>query len=287
MSKPNTPGELRNVRVEAISLVSKAANRKTFKIFKSAAKTPPLEGAPATVTQDERGLFSVLKSFFSSAEVEKGELADKYNARERARQLGIAVDALWSTLKYNRWGEDNEKAVTDPKVIRAALADFKEVAEEILISKDDEIVKIAAEVRKSGRKIAGARLAEIKAAHAALAKIIEETDQKTEGDANEVTKEELMQVVKGAVDEAVKPLGERLEKLEKGDGEENTPADGDAAKQDGGPDVTAVVKDALAEAMATLSERLDKVEKARGISNKIAEEAAVRKDGDDLWGDLL
>ncbi len=287
MSKPNTPGELRNVHVEAISLVSKAANRKTFKIFKSATKTPPLEGAPATVTQDERGLFSVLKSFFSNGEVEKGELADKYNAREKGRKLGTAVEALWSTLKYNRWGEDNEKAVTDPKAIRAALADFKAVAEDILIGKDDEIVKIAAEVRKSGRKIAGARLEEIKAAHAALAKIIEETDLETEGDSTEVNKEELMQVVKGAVDEAVRPLSERLDKLEKGDDEESAAADGDAAKQDGATDIAAVVKTALAEAIAPLSERLDKVEKARGVSNKIAEEAAVQKDGNDFWGDLL
>ena len=36
MSKPDKPGELRAVTVDAISLVSKAANGERFKIFKSA-----------------------------------------------------------------------------------------------------------------------------------------------------------------------------------------------------------------------------------------------------------
>ena len=36
MSKPNKPGELRDATVDAISLVSKAANGEKFKIFKSA-----------------------------------------------------------------------------------------------------------------------------------------------------------------------------------------------------------------------------------------------------------
>ena len=43
MSKPDKPGELRDVTVKAISLVSEAANGERFKIFKSAEeeRQPP------------------------------------------------------------------------------------------------------------------------------------------------------------------------------------------------------------------------------------------------------
>ena len=39
MSKPNKPSELRVVTIDAISLVSKAANGEKFNIFKSAEET--------------------------------------------------------------------------------------------------------------------------------------------------------------------------------------------------------------------------------------------------------
>lgn len=287
MSKPDKPGELREVDVEAISLVTKAANGERFKIFKSEKE----EGAPEApaVQKDERGLFDVLKAYFSGGTaVEKGELADTFNAQEKGRRLGVAVDALWSTLKYNRWGGENKDAVTDPSI---ALEDFKRIAEEVLLGKDADIVKAVEEIEKSGRKISGARLTELKAAQAALAKIIEETD--SEGDATDVTKEELVSLVKGSVEEAVKPLNERLEKLEKEDGGA-APAEGEGAAKGAGtvephtPDIAEVVKSAVIAATAPLTERLEKIEKARGFSNRVPEDTSVRKDGgEDLWGDLL
>ena len=72
MSKPDKPGELRGVTVEAISLVSKAANGEKFKIFKSAEEEPEAP-APEEVKKDERGLFCILKEFFvgNSEESEK------------------------------------------------------------------------------------------------------------------------------------------------------------------------------------------------------------------------
>ncbi len=74
MSKPDKPGELRDVTVEAISLVSKAANGERFKIFKSAEE----EGAPEVVKKDERGLFRILKEFFTGTvdEPEKEEAVE-------------------------------------------------------------------------------------------------------------------------------------------------------------------------------------------------------------------
>ena len=64
MSKPNKPGELRDATVDAISLVSKAANGEKFKIFKSAQEEPKLQ-APEVVKKDEREFFRILKEFFT------------------------------------------------------------------------------------------------------------------------------------------------------------------------------------------------------------------------------
>jgi hypothetical protein len=286
VSKPDKPGELCDVELEAISLVTKAANGEKFKIFKSEKgmdeeMDKKTSQAPEVAEKDERGLFHVLKAFFSGEEsaVEKGELADTFNAREKGRKLGVAIDSLWSTLKYDRWGGENKDAVTDPKKIRVALEDFKKIVEEILVGKDADLVKVAAEVEKSGRKISGARMAELKTAHAALSKIIEETDsEESEGETSEVTKEELELVVKGSVDEAVKQLNERLEQLEKSETPEapETPA-AESKPEDSTPDIAGIVKSAVVEATTPLADRLEKIEKARGFSNKIPEEAEIKK----------
>ncbi|MDR3279158.1 MAG: hypothetical protein LBT23_01485, partial [Synergistaceae bacterium] len=111
MSKPTTPGELRDVKIDTISLVSKAANKKTFKIFKSAGNESvdaPPEQAPATVSKDERGLFDVLKSYFSGGDVQKGEVADKFNAAEKSRRFYELTDALQSSIGYSRYGDSKK-----------------------------------------------------------------------------------------------------------------------------------------------------------------------------------
>jgi len=289
LSKPTKPGELRNVSVEAISLVSKAANRQTFKIFKSAkADDAPQEEAPATVTKDERGLFHVLKMFFSGEEVAKGDVEDKFRASEKSRRFYVAIDALQSTIGYSRYGENNTPE-TDPAKIKSALKDFNKILNEILLGNDDDVKKFAEEIRKSGRKIAGARLSELKSAYSALGKIIEETDgsEDSEGDGAEVKKEEIGKIVKEALEEAVTPLKERLDALEKSEGEESAPPGGEGGEGTQEQDFAELVKSAVAEAVKPLSDRLEKVEKTRGVSNRIPEGENVQKGEDDTWGDLL
>ena len=247
---------------------------------------------PETVTKDVRGLFHVLKSFFMGDEdVEKGAVADRFNAKDHGPRLADATEALFSTLGLNRWGEGFEKGETDAAKIRAALTDFKNVAEDILIGKDEDVKKAVEEVQKSGRKISGSRLSKIKEAYATLGDLIAETDtDNTEGEASEVTKEELTQVVKESIDTAIKPFSERLEKLEKGSEAPATGTDGQSpAQSEASPEanIGAVVKEAVEKAIAPLQERLEKVEKARGFSNKAPEDTTVQKDGDDIWGNIF
>ena len=240
MSKPDKPGELRDVTVKAISLVSKAANGQRFKIFKSAEEERP---APEVVEKDERGLFHILKKFFTGAEVEKGEVADLTNAKNKGMRLNTAMESLMTVLGLNRWGypETNINAEKDPAKIRDAINDFKAVAEEILLGSDSEIMKTVAEIDKSGRKISGSRLSQLKNIQAMLSEVLsglEDPEDSKEGE--ELTKEEILK----AVDEAIKPVSEQINKA---------------------------------------VERIEKIENARGVSNKVPEDSAVEKGSNDFW----
>jgi hypothetical protein len=283
------------VRIDTISLVSKAANRKSFKIFKSATKKDDPDGTivrdAAPVTKDETGLFRLLKSFFTGEDVTKGTMEDKYRAAEMRDHFNMAIEALRQSLGYT-W--DSKEQESDVGKIKDALSDFKKITEEILLGTDADIKKFAEEVSKSGRKISASRLAELKAAQAALAKIIEETDIESDsgGDAN-VVKEDLEKLIKGSVIDAVKPLTERLDSLEKSDKDAAADNGSSDAKNAGSnveganiekkdetiePDISEIVKNAITEVIMPIGERLEKLEKARGFSNKISGESEVKKD---------
>ena len=215
MSKPSKPGELRDVKVNAVSLVSKAANGEEFKIFKSADKPEGVEAEP--VEKNEQGLFSVLKKFFAGGE----EPAAKEQQEQQAE-----------------------------------------------------------DVQKSGRKISGSRLAKIKEVHAILGDLIADTDaNEDEGGTETVTKEELILEVKKSVDDALKPISERLEALEKSGAEAEVKKEAEAEQ----PDVNEVVKSALDEALQPISERLERVEKARGLSNRQPEDVTLQKSKGNFW----
>ena len=224
MSKPDKPGELRDVTVEAISLVSKAANGERFKIFKSAEEEP----APEVVKKDERGLFRILKEFFT-----KGEVAEAYYTKQSGRKLYEAFDALTKVLGVSRYGDETQTPETDSVKIVAALDDFRSVAAEILLGKT--------EVAKSGRKISGDRLGKLRNIQTLLGEVLSELDaENTSKEAEDLTKEEVQKTVDEAVKavnveevvkKAIEPILERLEKVENARGFSNrVPEDGAVEK---------------------------------------------------------
>ena len=220
MSKPDKPGELRDVTVNAISLVNKAANGERFKIYKSAE----IEEAPEEVKKDERGLFRILKEFFiGEGAVEKGEVADTYHANNAGSKLFEAFDALTKVLGLSRWSDDNLTPETDPAKIVAAIDDFRNVAVEVLLGKSN--------IEKSGRKISGDRLGKLKNIQTILGEVLSGLDEEeVKQEAEELTKEEIKKTVDDAVkavniDEVVKkalePIIERIEKIENARGFSN------------------------------------------------------------------
>ena len=116
-----------------------------------------------------------------------------------------------------------------------------------------------------------------------LNEILSDIDENKE-DTEQVSKEELIK----SVNDALKPITERIENLEKAD----KPAED--TKQPEPPTATEPtvsmseeIQKAVAEAIKPLSERLEKVEKARGFSNKVPEDTNVQKNAEDFWGQIF
>lgn len=299
MAKPDIAGELTDVHVNSISLVDKAANKRKFAIFKSASE-PAAENEPT----EQKRFFDVVKAFFVGEKtVEKGEMADTYHARDKAEKFINAETAFREAIGFGYGGPPRPE--TDAKKIREALQDFSKIVMEIMTGTDEAVKKFASEVtsmtdaavEKAGRKLSGARRAKLQSVYEVLGELLSETDDESSegsaGDVGEVTKgadimdaEKVKEVVKGALDEAMKPIAERIEKLEQAENDAATANEG--AQTEEQPDVGEVVKAAVEEALKPFAERLEKVEKARGVSNAVKDEAnEVKKSVEDVFGGVF
>ncbi|MCY7543905.1 XkdF-like putative serine protease domain-containing protein [Bacillus altitudinis] len=223
---------------------------------------------------DEKGLFSLLKNFFS-----KGEVKNRYDKGRMRREFWAAQDALNSVLfKWDSY--DDEDLETDPEKVRAALQDFVEITQEILLT--DDLAGIQTdppeEVAKAGRKFSAANLTELKNARAAIDNLLSQAEEKEENE--EVKKEDLQKML----DDTIAPVVKRLEDLEKGEGEQQTDP------QENQPD-EAVAKEmaaAVEKALAPVVERVEALEKARPQGNGVedAQQQDLQK-SETVWGGLL
>lgn len=282
MGKQHIPGELRDVDVQFVSLVSKGANGRTFKIFKS-ADAPAEE--PAAEHEEMRSFFGVLKQFFTRNSVEKAEgdtaelptFGALIGQREMRQDLAEARWLLSDVIEAILGSEATNKA----ELIAKACDEFKAYIlgriQQVGVAKAlDEI-----RVEKVGRKISAARMAKLKDALAALQSIIDEVESDEGGDVD-VNKAELQELVKNAIGEAVAPLNERIAKLE-GANEAEKPGEEILSEQD----IAKMVGEAVAEAVKPLQERLEVVEKARGLSNAAHEEEVEKSDDKSFWGGIF
>ncbi|UOK65351.1 hypothetical protein MT997_14000 [Paenibacillus sp. OVF10] len=82
--------------------------------------------------------------------IEKGTVAEKYNKNRKNREFWAAQDALNAVLfRWDSWESGME---TDPEVIREALQDFVEIAQDVLVQED--IVKAIGQPLKLLSKLA-------------------------------------------------------------------------------------------------------------------------------------
>lgn len=292
MAKP-MPGELKNVDVQFVSLVDKGANRRQFKIFKSAdfADDDREEDMDGSNEQEMRGFFQVLKQFFTGVKKADEEQAPKVPSFNQVIQAADAEDLIWRSFSALRGVVRGilESNVQDKTTrVGAAVEEFKTYLtgklNQVGVAKALELYT-EQPLEKAGKKISAARLKNLKDAQDLIGQIITDAEVENKTDTKEgteVNKEELSKMVATAVTEATKPITERLEQLEKQAGEQPK-TDSEAAKEQ--ETMQGIIKEAVTKAIGPLEERLGVVEKARGISNKVPEEKEVEKsDEGSFWG---
>ena len=193
MSKPNKAGELRDVKVDAISLVPKAANKEKFKIF-------------------------------------KGAVSDEISVKDRGRKLNEAFEALQKVLGVSRFYDDKIEPETDPVKITAAIEDFRNIALEIFLGNTNVITKAGRKISNS-RMIKLKDIQSL--INDVMSGLDDEKDGEDEGDLTQTVKSALKPVtdrieslektentniIKQAVAEAILPLTQRLARVEKARG---------------------------------------------------------------------
>lgn len=290
MSKPNAAGELRDVDVLKVSLVNKAANKRQFKIFKSADYVEDPEEEKQE--QEPKGLVDVIKNAVVSAVsafFKKEDVTQPPTFTQAMAKVNIEDEPwrVFSTLREVCTAIMASDAENKAALCSQAIDEFKtyfmgRIAQIGITKAAEELQKI--EVEKAGRKISAARLKALQEAYTILGQIISEAEN-TDEEGTEVKKEEIVKVVGGAVTEALKPITQRLEKLEnetvQKNGQDEDPK---------GDEITAIVKAAVEEAIKPINDRLEKVEKARGISNAIPNDSAptdIKKDEVFDWGGVF
>lgn len=210
-----------------------------------------------------KGLMQTIKKAINTAlsPIVKGVVADKYNKNRKKREFWAAQDALNDVLfRWDSWESGME---TDPEVIREALQDFVEIAQDVLVQED--IVKAIGHppeaIVKAGKKISASNLQHIDDAIATLTDLKNKTAPEEEPEEEDDLKsEDIAKAVQAAVGPIVKQmegLAADVTELKKQDGEgDPDPNAGTLGTGTGtNPEVDAVT-DAIAKALAPLTEQM-------------------------------
>lgn len=224
-------------------------------------------------SEQATGLLKILKDFFGG-NIQKGAMADNYNARIKTSNFWTAFSSLEETLQHYNWASDRYEFETDAGRIREALTEFSQIITDMLAA--DNVVKAMGRppesVIKAGKKISAENMKEIKEAHAALSRLIE-LENEGEGEGGEVEKAQMKQfedLLGQSIAKAIQPLSERVDALMK-----NEPADDAVIEgQNGsaaGVDMDEIQKTltaAIKKQLEPLEKRIGAIEKARGASRQ-------------------
>jgi len=237
---------------------------------------------------DEVTLFERFKKFLKGESVQKGEVTDQFNASQKMRDLYAAYNIFQDVFYDETWS--NSPDITRVSNAANDLANlFNQIA-----AAPDSFIKAAKEegkqtyIAKAGRKISSARLNQLQTAYESLGTVLSDV-QTLEADPEEeidVKKEDLQEVIK----EALAPINDKLEQLEKADKDIETKQEETVEKADAAltkEEMTQLLK----EAMAPLNERIETVEKARGIKKSADQEEdekeEVTKSSGGVFGTLF
>lgn len=275
------PGEMTDIDVDFISLVRKGANGQRVQIYKSD------EEAFDNDTKNVGGFMKAMKDFFvGKADEEDEEVKDKETPEKQtksnvsfAQTIAVSdiMDSMWRvndtlrTVMRNIIADEN---ISDKKTsLSQAIDDYavymKEKINSTTIAKADFYDEPEIGIAKAGRTLSEKSLTSIKNAITALQSLLNDSSGEGEiqkGDDFDMSNEEIKKIMKGALDEALQPITERLEAVEKADNSECGTSKTDE------DNIADIVKSAVEEAVQPIQERLDKVEKARGTARGLEDE---------------
>ncbi|HBU81754.1 MAG TPA: terminase [Paenibacillus sp.] len=212
-----------------------------------------------------KGLLHNIKKAINSAlsPIVKGVVADKYNKNRKKREFWAAQDALNDVLfRWDSWESGME---TDPEVIREALQDFVEIAQDVLVQEDivKAIGKPPEAIAKAGKKISASNLQHIDEAIATLTDLKNKTapaDDEGQEEEDDLKPEDIAKAVQAAVSPIVKQmevLAADVTELKKQDGEgDSDPNAGTPGAGTGANPEADAVTDAIAKALAPLTEQM-------------------------------
>ncbi|WP_153732539.1 XkdF-like putative serine protease domain-containing protein [Sporosarcina obsidiansis] len=194
---------------------------------------------PVSKSEDDtemKGFFNLLKSFFTGEKIEKGAVKDQFDKRKKGNNFWVAIDSFETALRQYNWQSDEYEFEEDESKIREAIQDLSDILIDLLATEN-------------------------------IAKSIGKPTDRIQKEEDEMKAED----IKKALGEALLPINERLEAIEK----EVSPAEPNQTKQeDGGDDQLEQLKAVMKEALAPINERLETVEKARGTSKQADPEGA-------------
>ncbi|WP_129596023.1 XkdF-like putative serine protease domain-containing protein [Anaerophilus nitritogenes] len=247
-------------------------NQEPAKVKKSNEENPESE--------EMKGFFNVLKSFFAGDSIQKENkttvsFADRMAVNDVTEGMWRVNDTLRSTMRDILNSQDiKEKQPALNKAIDEFGIYMKNKIKNVgtQITKADEDF-FGEPVEKAGKKISASRMTSIKNAITSLQNLVQEVeeneDTENSEEEDEVKKEDIASIIK----EAMTPINERLDKIEKGESSTSQQVDGVENDKITKEDLTEVIK----EAMVSIESRLEKVEKTRGISKQIDEVDTVQK----------
>ncbi|HGH7177583.1 TPA: XkdF-like putative serine protease domain-containing protein [Bacillus wiedmannii] len=250
------------------------------------AEVEEQEAVSKSETGVVKSFMSHMKAFFNGANlsaIEKGEVRDNYARNQQMRNVWAAWDSIENAYWGSRWDNYTNEAVDFERLLDA-VQDFAEIIQEIRDGGDVAIAKaletkpvvtLTEEIEKAGKKISAATMTDIETAQAALQNIIERVSDKEE---DELKIEDITK----AVEAAIAPLDERLQKLEKSN-EEVPPA----AEEEKDNELLKSVTAAVQKAVEPIEKRLGDIEAARGISKQEEKHEEEIQKSQSVWDGVL
>ncbi len=229
----------------------------------NATKVPVEDNVKKTSDDEYRGFFNFVKSFFDkdkNVEKAKDDISTVKTFQQRITAADV-MDNMWrisDTLSSTIRDIIVDKNITNKQdEMNKAIDEFSAYMKK-KISGIDDVKKSMSDffIEKAGKTISTANMEQIKIAHEALGNLINITQNNDNEGEEDMKKEEFEKALK----EALEPINQRIEKLEKEQKEAT-----DTSKEVQKEDIINIIK----EQFEAMDKRLVTIENGRGISKQL------------------